>query len=256
MDKGLVQAISELIYAKLGIHIANEKFYLLESKLERLIAKEGYANLGELYTRVKEGDLDSLEALVRYITTGHTFFFREKDHFDYLAEEIKRRRQSNATIWCAASSTGEEVYSIAITLLEHGITEFKIVASDINVDVLERFNRGVYHVGRFIETPPAYQKRYFTRVDAEHFKVSADLRKKVSIKKINLMEELNFAERFDYVFCRNVLIYFDEKTRNHALANVIKNLKPGGLLFLGHTEALLNAPNALSRVSNSVYLRS
>ena len=251
-----LEMISSLIYRKFGIYIRSDKYERLELKLCSLMSGGYCRDTEELCARLAAGDTESLEQLACCVTTCHTFFFREPDHFRQLEADIRRKRQGEILIWCAACSTGEEPYSIVITLLEAGITNFHIVATDVNRDVLQEFNRGRYHESRLAQTPEAVRKRYFTAEGDGYYRIAGSLRKYLSIKEVNLMDRVQFERRFDYVFCRNVFIYFNEASRAEAVRTITANLKPGGLLFIGHAEVLLTQPDNLRKAGNSVFSRT
>lgn len=250
-----LEMISSLIYRKFGIYIRHDKYERLALKLGSLTSGGYCTGTEELCARLASGDTESLEQLACCVTTCHTFFFREPDHFRELEADIRRKHQGEILIWCAACSTGEEPYSIAVTLLEAGITGFHIVATDVNREVLEEFNRGSYHESRLAQTPEAVRRRYFTAEGDGYYRIDRSLRKYISIKEVNLMDEMQFVRPFDYVFCRNVFIYFNEESRAAAVRNITANLKRGGLLFIGHAEVLLAQPDNLRKAGNSVFSR-
>ncbi|MCI1209844.1 MAG: protein-glutamate O-methyltransferase CheR [Treponema sp.] len=251
-----IQAISSLVYENFGIFITPDKFFRFKPKLDKLIHNENYSGPEEFYDCLMTGDIECLNMLVTYITTGHTFFFREPEHFRQLVVFLREHPQSNCRIWCAACSTGEEPYSIIMTLLDEGIHNFHIVASDINKKVLDHFNRGVYHESRLSQMSSVSRLKYFTRKRESWYEIKHQLRNYVSIKDINLMNPVSFPEKFDYIFCRNVLIYFNEQSRKKAIDNLINNLKVGGIFFIGHAEALLQQPENLKKIGSSVYRRT
>jgi len=251
----LLTAISSLVYRNFGICIPPGKFSRLELKLERMMQQEGVQGLDDLYALLISGNQECMNKLVRYITTCHTYFFREPEHFRLLVSSMRHRPQKRYLIWCAACSTGEEPYSITMTLLDEGIQNFHIIASDLNKKVLEQFNRGVYHENRLAQMPPVTRLRYFTRSGESYYTINHTLRDYISIKNLNLMDTLRFPEQFDYVFCRNVLIYFDERSRRRTVDMLVRNLKIGGSLFIGHAEVLLWQPENLKKLASSVYRR-
>ncbi len=253
MNAEVLAGYKKLIYNKLGLNFSGDKDYLLESKIERIIQREKYNSVEEFFQSLKSGDSESLETLIKYVTTNHTFFFREKDHLDILVQLIKRQDQAHPVIWSAASSTGEEVYSIIISLLESNINNFLLIASDINSSVLKKMHEGVYHENRFHETSLSIKNKYFKKIGDESYQILPHLRDYICIKKLNLIDYMQFVSKFDYIFCRNVLIYFDNETRNKVAKNLLNNLKKGGYLFLGHTETLLNTTEKIERSHNSVY---
>jgi chemotaxis protein methyltransferase CheR len=255
-DERVLEKITSLIYRKFGLYIGKEKYERLDLKLENMKRREGWTGIEELCARLSTGDQVSFEQLACCVTTCHTFFFRESEHFYTLAADIRSTGQKETLIWCAACSSGEEPYSIAMSLLDSGITDFHIIASDINHDVLSEFNRGVYHESRLSLMPLALRTRYFLSMGDGYFRIDQSLRKYVSIKNLNLMDSGLFFCQVDYIFCRNVFIYFDENSREQALRNVVQNLKPHGLLFIGHAEVLLQSPANLKKVGNSVFCRT
>ena len=248
--------ISSLIYRKFGICMGKDKYERLALKLADMIHRGFCPDMDELCARLSAGDARCYEQVAGFVTTCHTYFFRESEHFKVLASDIRKQRRGGTLIWCAACSTGEEPYSLAMSLLDEGISDFHIVASDVNRTVLEDFNRGVYHEGRFVRTDDAERRRYFTPAGDGFWRIDGSLRKYVSIKNLNLMDTVRFPRPFDYVFCRNVFIYFDDGSRTAALANITANMKPGGLLFIGRSEVLLTEPEHLRKAGCSVYCRT
>ncbi|MCK9170556.1 MAG: protein-glutamate O-methyltransferase CheR [Treponema sp.] len=256
VDEMQLEMISSYIYAKFGIYIGKDKYERLGFRLTDMINRGICSSVAELCARLSSGDSRCFEQLAGFVTTCHTFFFREPEHFRILVSDIRKHRKSGIFIWCAACSTGEEPYSAAITLLEAGITDFHIIATDVNRDVLGNFNKGVYHESRFIRTDNAVRDRYFTPEEDSFWRIDGNLRRYISIKNLNLMDNVQFPRLFDYVFCRNVFIYFDEKSRETALTHITANMKSGGLLFIGHAEVLLSEPANLKKVESSIYYRT
>jgi chemotaxis protein methyltransferase CheR len=254
-DANYLDLFRDLIHERLGIYISYDKNYLLENKLSRLLSRGNYGSFAQLYKMLKENRGESMEDLVRYITTTHTYFFRENKHLAILRNDILIRKITRPLIWVAACATGEEVYSIIIELLEHGIMDFFIVASDINREVLLSCKRGVYPRDRMKEMGDALINKYFTKVEGtqELYRVKPLLRDHFILKKLNLINEMRFEGQFDYIFCRNVLIYFDLETQRRVLDNLLANLKDLGYLFVGHSESLLHVTGKIEAVFSSVY---
>ncbi|MFA6856937.1 MAG: protein-glutamate O-methyltransferase CheR [Treponema sp.] len=250
-----LNTIRNLAYQKYGLYIGPDKVSRLLPKLDRFISKEEYSGADDLCDHLAAEDRVCLEKFISYITTCHTFFYREPEHFRELAADIHHSSQPSYTIWCAASSTGEEPYSIAMTLIDEKIRNFHIVASDLNRDVLAEFNRGVYHESRLAQMPVDVKHRYFTPSGDDFYTINNSLRRFISIKNINLMDPVRFPKPFDYVFCRNVFIYFDEQSRSQAISTITANLKVGGSLFIGHAEVLLQQPENLKKIGSSIYRR-
>ena len=256
LDKPLIGKFQDLIYKRFGIHYSREKEYLLVSKLEKLKTKNPGLDLQDFLSRLQSNDPEANRLLLREITVNHTFFFREESHFEVLVQDIKLRELDSPLIWCAASSTGEEPYSIVISLLENGINRFTIVSSDVDEKVLKAMNLGIFNEGRFSNTSRHVMVKYFKKTGVSSYQIRRELRQFLKIKRLNLHEDIHFEEPFDYVFCRNVMIYFDDVGRRKVVDNLVQNLKVGGLLFVGHTEALLNTPSELKKEGQSLFRRT
>jgi len=257
INDNFLNLFRELIHDKLGIYISKDKDYLLQSKIGRLITRSKYKSIAEFYYQLKNGDKDSLEELIYYITTTHTFFFRENMHLKILRNDILIKKNPFTYIWCAASSTGEEVYSIIIELLEHGITDFLIIASDINKNALMTLKLGRYKIERMKNIQADLLRKYFIQ-DKENpdlYTVKDFVKKYFIVKKLNLVNNIKFEKKFNYIFCRNVLIYFNKDTQMEVIENLLNNLDESGYLFVGHSESLLNLSNRVETVFSSVYSR-
>ncbi|HQL06056.1 MAG TPA: protein-glutamate O-methyltransferase CheR [Treponemataceae bacterium] len=253
IKKGRINEIRDLVYREFGIHISDNKIGSIEPKINKLLMNEKYRTAEDFFSELETGNPKTKELLIKYITTNHTYFFREAEHFTHLLEDIKKTNKTNITIWCAASSTGEEPYSIAMTLLDEGIKDFKILASDLDRCVLEEFNEGIYNENRFIKTSKYQKIKYFEKLSEGVYKIRSELRKHICIKRLNLMDNLYFTQPFDYIFCRNVFIYFDDTSRQRTLETLARSLVSGGKLYIGHTETLFTFPSSLRREANSVY---
>lgn len=243
----------ELIYDRIGIHLSKEKDYILEAKLNKILFNKHYPDLLTFYNSLLNGSKEAIEVLVRYITTTHTFFFREKEHLDILVNLARIRRSETTLIWSAGCSTGEEVYSIIIQMLETGIQNFIIVASDINTEVLYHLKRGIYHPNRLQYMDLHLKQKYFRLMPDGNYKIMPELKKYFVIKKINLIEQNLFEQKVDFILCRNVMIYFDVDTRKKVLSNLLDNLRDDGYLFIGQSENLFNITDRLESVFVSVY---
>ena len=251
---GLLQRFREYAYERYGIHFHDAKIDILKMKLQKMSSLHGFSLPG-FYSLLATGDPDAGELFLGEIAVGHTFFFRESDHFTHLVTDITNRSLQHPVVWCAASSSGEEPYSIVISLLEAGIHSFKVLASDVKPEALAAIHRGRYHVNQLQNVDASLQKRYFTRLDEYTFAVRPELRKYLAIKRLNLHESFFFETPFDYVFCRNVMIYFDERGRNRVLHTLVDNLAPKGVLYVGHSEALLTTTPNIRKEGPASYRR-
>ncbi|MEM6159002.1 protein-glutamate O-methyltransferase CheR [Erwinia sp. P6884] len=247
--------ISQLIYQRAGIVLADHKREMVYNRLVRRLRMLGIDDFGR-YLALLESDSNSPEwqAFINSLTTNLTAFFREAHHFPILAEHAKRR-SGNFNVWCAAASTGEEPYSIALTLAEtlgSGPGKFQVHATDIDTQVLEKALAGVYRQEELRTLSPQQMQKFFFRGTGPHagmVRVRPDLANMVSYAQLNLLaNEWAVPGPFDAIFCRNVMIYFDKETQEKILRRFVPMLKPGGILFAGHSENF-------SQISKEFYLR-
>lgn len=243
------------IHDHLGFRFTLANRVKLETKLRNMRLPEQWPDLASFHRDLLAGNLEAHDLLVRTITVNHTYFFRESTQIEAMAAYIRGQGIRQPRIWCAASSTGEEVYSIVIQLLEQGIQGFRVVASDINPKVLHKMNLGTFHVGRLEHVSRYLLHKYFLKEDEYNWRIHPDLRRYIAIKKINLVDRIGFLHPFDFIFCRNVFIYFDEQSRKRALDTLHDNLRIGGYLYLGLTEALVDVPNGFVMDAHSCYRR-
>jgi len=241
--------VSQLLRKRAGIVLTGDKMYLLESRLAPLARKEGLPSIDDLIHVVRARRDERLIAqVVDVMTTNETFFFRDKTPFDHLKEAIlpvlaQARRGSRIRIWCAACSTGQEPYSIAMMLDQNpaltGGVPVEIVATDISDRCLERARQGLFtqfEVQRGL--PVQMLMHYFTQQD-DHWRISERLRQMVTFRKLNLMEPAYNLGRFDVVFCRNVLIYFDGPTKGEVLDRIATTMNPGAFMLMGVAESII-----------------
>ncbi|MEP7209194.1 MAG: protein-glutamate O-methyltransferase CheR [Alphaproteobacteria bacterium] len=240
--------VSDLLKKRAGIVLTADKTYLLESRLAPLARKEGLPSIDDLITVVRNRREERLIGqVVDVMTTNETFFFRDKTPFDHLKEILPAlaaaRTGGRIRIWCAACSTGQEPYSIAMMLdqqpkLTNGVP-VEIVATDISDRVLEKARSGLYtqfEVQRGL--PIQLLMQYFTQQD-DSWRIAERLRSNVTFRKHNLIEPAAALGRFDIVFCRNVLIYFDPPTKTTVLGRISDQLNPGGSLLMGAAESVV-----------------
>jgi chemotaxis protein methyltransferase CheR len=254
--------VKALIHRRAGIALGHNKQNMVYSRLARRLRATGLSRFDEYLDRLEAVSADpEWEGFVNALTTNLTSFFREAHHFPVLAEHLKRRRSaSTAVVWCAASSTGEEAYSIAITACEAFGTlapPVRVVASDIDTSVLESAARGVYPMERVAGLDASRLQRYFqrgARANAGFVRVRDELRALVEFRPINLKDERwNVRGGFDAIFCRNALIYFDRATQRRVVARFAPLLAADGLLFVGHSENLSYASDLFRLRGKTVY---
>lgn len=249
-----------LIYERAGIALADSKHEMVYSRLARRLRATGVRSF-ELYLDTLENrpDSDEWEAFTNALTTNLTSFFREAHHFPILAEHVRTRSQP-ITVWCAASSTGEEPYSIAMTLCEAlgpAASQSHVIATDIDTNVLNTAANGIYALDRLDKMSPERAKRFFLRGKGQQdgmVRVRPELRQMVTFKQLNLLsDDWPISGPFDAIFCRNVMIYFDKPTQGKILTRFAPLMKPDALLFAGHSENFLYVSDAFKLRGKTVY---
>ena len=260
----------ELIHREVGIFLSDAKMALLSGRLAPRLRELRLDSFQAYHRHVTEVDPAERVRMLDCITTNETRFFREPQQFDFLEKVLIPRLRDDAAagrrprrlrVWSAASSSGEEAYSLAMVFLTHLPPEagwsIEIFGSDISTRVLEKARGGVWFEDRAREIPERYFKRYMVRgMGAQKSTISAgpDIRSVVRFDRLNLMSNpYPVSGRFDLIFCRNVLIYFDPPTKERVVSNLLTYLGADGLLFLGHAESMLSMSNRLRRVGPTIY---
>lgn len=255
--------ICQLIYQRAGIVLADHKRDMVYNRLVRRLRQLGLDDFGR-YLAMLEANQDNAEwqAFINSLTTNLTAFFREAHHFPTLAEHA-RRRQGEYRVWSAAASTGEEPYSIAITLADTLGTapgRWKVFASDIDTEVLNKAQSGIYRQDELKTLSQQQLSHYFMRGTGPHnglVRVRQELANYVDFSPVNLLDrQYNVPGPFDAIFCRNVMIYFDKTTQQDILRRFVPLLKPDGLLFAGHSENFSNLVREFSLRGQTVYALS
>ncbi|WP_428240291.1 CheR family methyltransferase [Gynuella sp.] len=251
----------QMIYDVAGISLSNAKKALVAARLLKRVKYFGMASYREYFVLLKTPGNDELQNAVDMLTTNETFFFREKKHFEFLQHQILPNWHSgNKRIWSAASSSGEEAYSLAMTLSEYALTDkWEIVGTDISTRVLNTARKAQYPMSRSRDIPLNYLKKYCLKgIGSQEgtFLIQPVLSRKVSFLHANLKQNLTRLGRFDVIFLRNVMIYFNNDTKRQVLALLLQQLNPGGFLMIGHSESLNGITNALQLVSPSIYVKA
>jgi chemotaxis protein methyltransferase CheR len=242
--------ICKYVYEKSGIVLGVTKREMVYRRFTRIVRDRKLGSFTEYCQILKENPVAEQNYFINAITTNLTSFFREQHHFDYLMEhELPRLIKQNTKrirVWSSASSTGEEPYSIAITLMESmksylGSWDVKLLATDIDSNVLNTGKQGIYDAKRIEDVPSQLKKKYFTKgtgANNNKVKVATSIQQLITFKELNLMHEWPMKGPFDVIFCRNVIIYFDKKTQSELFERYYHLLAPNGLLILGHSENL------------------
>ncbi len=245
--------LRDFINSYIGLRLDENRQYILKSKIDKILIREKIDSITTLANYINLNNTKWINILVQNITTGHTFFCREEHHLKYLLNHVKNKKpDSFMKIWSAGCSTGEEVYSIIISLLSEGISNFLVVASDISTSSLQKASFGIYHKDKVKRFSKDIIRKYFSEYNDQYYQVTKAVRRHAKIKQINMIEPVQFQEYFDVVFCRNILMYFDERGLTAAYRNIISNLKPEGLLFTGSTD-IVPRKGLFVSMQNSIY---
>lgn len=261
------QRFHDLIYKLAGIHYPAEKSALLSNRIRRRLRATKIATY-DAYLQALQSNAQPAEvqAFLDSITTNETYFFRCQRHWDFFREWATARAQDPATrregfrIWSAAASSGAEAYTICIVLHQilgnnYGGVPVEILGTDLSQSILEEAREGVYRPYALSQTPPEVVKKYFTKRGTEELVFDRQLAKAVTFQRHNLMEPLMGARTFDFVFLRNVMIYFDVPSKEKVMKNAYAVTRPGGYLLVGESESLMNLQHPYTYVKPSLFQR-
>ena len=255
------EAVRKLIYQRAGISLSPQKMDMVYSRLARRLRATGTKRFEDYLALLRNGGNEAeWEAFTNALTTNLTSFFREQHHFPILAEHLAARRGQQLVIWCCASSTGEEPYSLAMTAVEtFGSFDVpvSILATDVDTSVLRKGEAGVYPAERVERVAPERVRRFFLRgsgTQEGQVKVRPELQRMVTFRRLNLLDTAwTVRGPIDAIFCRNVMIYFDKPTQAGILKRFAPLLQPDGLLFVGHSESLFHVADTFRLRGKTVY---
>ncbi|WP_244595493.1 CheR family methyltransferase [Bosea lathyri] len=261
--------IAKLVYEQAGIVIREHKEAMTRGRLARRVKALGLGSVAEYCAFLKTpAAQDELPELINAVTTNHTAFFRERHHFDHLRKDVlpklvqeRSNRRGRIRIWSSACSSGEEPYTIAAScrdvLGSRSDLDFRILATDIDTDILVRAEAGIYPAELFERLPPDVKPmlKFDGAPGRTEVRISDDLRRLIAFKRLNLIETWPMRGPFDVIFCRNVFIYFDTQTKASILDRFVALLAPGGFLYLGHSESLPQPHPQLRLIGRTIYER-
>ena len=252
--------LRKLLRDQSGLDLSTDKQYLIESRLLPLARKAGLPGIGDLVQKMKGGSNAMITQVVEAMTTNETFFFRDKVPFDHFRDTIMpemlklRAARKSLRIWCAAGSTGQEPYSLAMCLKEMSATlsgwRVEILATDLSQEVLEKSRTGIYsqfEVQRGL--PIQMLVKYFKQI-GELWQINPDIRGMVAHRQLNLLHDFGQLGSFDVIFCRNVLIYFDQETKANIFGRLARGMEPDGFLVLGAAETVVGLTEAFKPIGD------
>lgn len=256
---------SVYIKSKFGISLGREKKTMLEGRLHKVFLKMDFGGFKEFYAYLQKDQTGKADAiLTNAVTTNHTYFMRENKHFEFFSQEVlpyweKNIRDGDLRTWCAACSTGEEAYTLAMLIHDYFSLKNKqwdttVLATDLSLAALSIARQGVYTKEAMLHVPQHWKRIYFSDLDHEYYKARESLKTEVIFRRFNLMNEhFPFKKNFHTIFCRNVMIYFDAKTRNTLIHKFYDCLEKGGYLFIGHSEVIDRNESLFEYIMPSVY---
>jgi chemotaxis protein methyltransferase CheR len=270
ITEGEFHRFRRLVHEQTGIALNDGKRPLLCARLGKRLRRWGYSTFSEYWVHLTERDPhgEELMRMVNAVTTNKTDFFREAHHFEILRDQVAAIAGAAGTdaprtlrLWSAGCSSGEEPYSMALTVLDTlsrpGSWDVRILASDIDTEILATAAAGVYADERVEAVPADLRRRYFLRgrgAQTGFVRVRPDVRELVTFRRINLRDDTwPIRSQLDAIFCRNVIIYFDREMQQRLAARFLELLKPGGVLFLGHSESLVGMRAGLEHLGNTAY---
>lgn len=256
--------LTSFVYSKFGIDLRRKR-QLIEGRLSYTLKSKGLQNFSQ-YMQKLHGDKsgDELHLFLNKITTNHSYFARENEHFDYLLKvalpELEKTRRNDLRIWSAGCSAGQEPYNIAMAIDQYfgprkSAWDTTILATDISMDVLKKAVLGIYSADNIGGLPPTWRHQYFKELPYNQVQVEEKIRKEVVFRNFNLMDTFIQKKPYDIIFCRNVMIYFDAETTSRLVTKFYEATAPGGYLFIGHSESINKAQTKYQYVMPAVYRR-
>lgn len=250
------------VYKKYGIDLSRKR-QLIEGRLSHTIRAKGMANFSQYMERLfNDGSGEEMHQFLNKITTNHSYFARENEHFEFLMKvalpQLEKTRRGDLRIWSAGCSAGQEAYNIAMVMDQYfgprkPQWDTTILATDISTNVLTKAREGIYPADSVKGLPAAWKTKYLRQLPNGDYQVCDKIRKEVVFRIFNLMDPFVYKKPFDIIFCRNVMIYFDEQTTNRTVEKFYNATAPGGYLFIGHSESVDRANSKYTYLMPAIY---
>ena len=257
--------LAGFIHTNYGIHLTDKKIILMTGRLSNLLEQKNISNFTDYYNYVVTDQTgQAVKELIDKITTNHTFFMREEAHFYYFRDSVLPYMRNTITdcdlrIWSAGCSSGEEPYTLSMIIHDYFgcdrlFWDTQLLATDISSTILEKAITGLYTGSEIALLPPSWKMNYLHQVGHDLYEIDGAIKKDIIFKRFNLMEvNYPFKKRFHVIFCRNVMIYFDEKTKEELIDKFYEALEPGGYLFIGHSESINRTKTKFRYVMPAVF---
>ena len=261
------EQLKKILNEKLGLYLGDNMKEVVEGQLQSILTRHNFPSFQALCEHLqKAADNKLLLGIQNVITPGHTFFFREKDHFDFLSSTVfpelysSEKGLRDIRIWCAACSSGEESYGIGMHLMEYfqnrvGV-DLGVLATDISMSSLSKAKKGVYSDAEVSKVPLGFKQQFFQQAKPGLWQVTPDLQKLITFRQFNILSKsFPFQQPFDAIFCRNLLIYFDNESIEKVVRNIYDFTSPGGYLFIGSSESLQTLDSDFEYIAPGIYRR-
>ena len=264
-NDAILRKFSDFLYQTTGIATEERKKHLLQTKLDRLLSRKKIATYEEYWSLINHpANHDELQEFLDTMTTNTTEFFRENAHFEYIQQNFDKIRRQNpridrnreVVIWSSACSSGQEPVTLALVMLEllAGNYGVRILATDLDTQILQKAAQGMYSLQECEGIPAKYLSKFFRKVGSG-YQASEQVLSSISYRQFNLMSSFRFRNGFDFIFCRNVMIYFDNQTQEELINKFYEQLVPGGLFFMGHSESMVNKKHSYQHVAPAIWIK-
>lgn len=251
----------KIMHGNYGIDLSKKRI-LIEGRLSNLVERKGMNSFSQYLESIKKNDKEEITLLINKLTTNYTYFYREENHFKFLKEvflpyEEKNNKMKVLNIWSAGCSSGEEPYTLAMVMDDYfkfnSSWKIQILASDISENVLSKAREGIYVEESLSKLPESYKKKYFEKTPDGRYQVVPEIKKNITFKVFNLMDTIREKNKYDVIFCRNVMIYFNAETKMNIVNKFYEAVKPQGYLMIGHAETIQRNQSKFMYINPAIY---